>query len=179
MPLITPLYATLAAVILIVLALRVIGARRSRRVAIGDGADDDLARRIRAHGNFTEYAPLALVLELGGAEIDAGLQGRSWVPLLEGARPADWRTSVLIEHHSDPESYLGRSPLRRALNMGYKAVRTDRYKYIQYTDLRGMDELYELDADPYELENLIDRAASAALLEVLQTELSRLLAATQ
>ncbi len=71
MPLITPLYAALAAVILIVLSLRVIGARRSRRVAIGDGADEDLARRIRAHGNFTEYAPLALVLilllELGGA----------------------------------------------------------------------------------------------------------------
>ncbi len=71
MPLITPLYAALAAAILIVLALRVIGARRSRRVAIGDGADEDLARRIRAHGNFTEYAPLALVLilllELGGA----------------------------------------------------------------------------------------------------------------
>ncbi len=71
MPLITPLYAALAAVILIVLALRVIGARRSRRVALGDGADEDLARRIRAQGNFTEYAPLALVLilllELGGA----------------------------------------------------------------------------------------------------------------
>ena len=42
-----------------------------------------------------------------------------------------------------------------------------------------MDELYDLEADPYELENLIGRLASAALLEVLQTELSRLLAATQ
>ncbi len=71
MPLVTPLYAALAAVILIVLSLRVIGARRSRRVALGDGADEDLARRIRAQGNFTEYTPLALVLvlllELGGA----------------------------------------------------------------------------------------------------------------
>ncbi len=71
MPLITPLYAALAAVILIVLALRVIGARRSHKVAIGDGADENLARRIRAQGNFTEYTPLALVLilllELGGA----------------------------------------------------------------------------------------------------------------
>ncbi len=70
MPLITPLYAALAAVILIVLSLRVIGARRSHRVAIGDGADEEMARRIRAHGNFTEYTPLVLVLvlllELGG-----------------------------------------------------------------------------------------------------------------
>ncbi len=70
MPLITPLYASLAAAILIVLSLRVIGVRRSRRVAIGDGGDDDMARRIRAQGNFAEYTPLALVLilllELGG-----------------------------------------------------------------------------------------------------------------
>ena len=64
MPLITPLYAALAAVILIALSLRVISARRSHHVAIGDGAHEDLARRIRAHGNFTEYTPLALVLIL-------------------------------------------------------------------------------------------------------------------
>ncbi len=71
MPLITPLYAALAAVILIVLSVRVIGVRRGRRVAIGDDGDDDMARRIRAQGNFAEYVPLALVLilllELGGA----------------------------------------------------------------------------------------------------------------
>jgi uncharacterized membrane protein YecN with MAPEG domain len=71
MPLITPLYAALAAAMMIVLSLRVIRARRGRGVALGDGADEDLARRIRAHGNFTEYMPLALVLilllELGAA----------------------------------------------------------------------------------------------------------------
>jgi uncharacterized membrane protein YecN with MAPEG domain len=71
MPLITPLYAALAAAILIVLSLRVIGVRRGRRVAIGDDGDEDLARRIRAQGNFAEYTPLALLmillLELGGA----------------------------------------------------------------------------------------------------------------
>ncbi len=71
MPLITPLYAALAAAILIVLSLRVIGVRRSRQLAIGDGGDEDMARRIRAQGNFSEYTPLALLLilmlELGGA----------------------------------------------------------------------------------------------------------------
>ncbi|MHA1151404.1 MAG: MAPEG family protein [Alphaproteobacteria bacterium] len=71
MPLITPLYAALAAAVLIVLSVRVIGVRRSRQLAIGDGADDDMARRIRAQGNFAEYTPLALLLilllEFGGA----------------------------------------------------------------------------------------------------------------
>lgn len=71
MPVITPLYAALAALMLIVLSVRVIGLRRSRQVAIGDGAEEVMARRIRAQGNFTEYVPLALLLmllmELGGA----------------------------------------------------------------------------------------------------------------
>ncbi len=71
MPLITPLYAALAAAVMIVLSLRVIGVRRSRQLPIGDGGDDDMVRRIRAQGNFAEYTPLALLLilllELGGA----------------------------------------------------------------------------------------------------------------
>ena len=118
------------------------------------------------------------LLELGGAEIDPGLQGRSWVPLLEGARPADWRTSVLIEHHSDPESYLGRSALRRAMHLGYKAVRTETHKYIRYTDLEDMDELYDLVADPYEMQNLIDDPGAQGTLQALQAELDRLLEET-
>ncbi len=69
MPLITPLYAALAATVMIVLSVRVIGVRRGRRIAIGDGGDEDMTRRIRAQGNFAEYTPLVLILllELGGA----------------------------------------------------------------------------------------------------------------
>ena len=79
---------------------------------------------------------------------------------------------------SDPESYLGRSALRRALHMGYKAVRTDTHKYIRYTDLEGMDELYDLVADPYEMQNLIDDPGSQGTLEALQAELDRQLEET-
>ncbi len=63
----TAFYAALAAFFLIYLSFRVIGARRRARVAIGDGEDRTLQRRIRAHGNFAEYAPLALIL-MGLAE---------------------------------------------------------------------------------------------------------------
>ena len=38
--------------------------------------------------------------------------------------------------------------------MGYQAVRDERWKYIHYIDLNGMDELYDLKADPYEMKNL-------------------------
>ncbi len=63
----TAFYAALAAFFLIYLSFRVIAARRRARVAIGDGEDRTLQRRIRAHGNFAEYAPLALIL-MGLAE---------------------------------------------------------------------------------------------------------------
>ena len=64
LPIITPLYAGVLALILVGLAIRVIRVRRGQRIAIGDGKDEDLARRIRAHGNFTEYVPIALVMML-------------------------------------------------------------------------------------------------------------------
>jgi arylsulfatase A-like enzyme len=62
--------------------------------------------------------------------------------------------------------------------MGYKAVRTDRYKYIQYVDLAGMNELYDLSADPYELRNVINDSRYAETLTEMQAELERLLDVT-
>ena len=64
---ITALFAGLLAPLYIVLALRVIGSRRSARVALGDGGDPALTRRMRVHANFSEYAPFTLLL-MGLAE---------------------------------------------------------------------------------------------------------------
>jgi arylsulfatase A-like enzyme len=62
----------------------------------------------------------------------------------------------------------------RILKMGYSAVRTTTAKYIEYRDLAGMNELYDLDADPYEEHNLIASPAAATLLKTMQGELERL-----
>ncbi len=64
---ITAIYAGLLAFVLVALSARVIGMRRSAKVAVGDQGNPDLLRRIRAHANFTEYVPFALVL-MGLAE---------------------------------------------------------------------------------------------------------------
>lgn len=65
MPLaITPAYAGLFALFLIILSLRVIGMRRSARVSLGDGGNPDLMRCMRVQGNFIEYVPLILILML-------------------------------------------------------------------------------------------------------------------
>lgn len=59
---ITALYAGLLAPILVLLSWRVIGQRRTVRVAFGHGDDKVLLRRMRVHANFIEYVPMALIL---------------------------------------------------------------------------------------------------------------------
>ncbi len=63
--------------------------------------------------------------------------------------------------------------------MGYVAARTSRHKYINYRELQGMDELYDLEKDPYEETNIIDRPDAHQTLQQMQAELRRLLEQTQ
>lgn len=106
------------------------------------------------------------IVALTGAQDSVVRQGRSLVPVLAGNAPG-WRTSVLIEYYND-------TVFPRALTMGYQAVRTERYKYINYTSLPGMDELYDLETDPFEMQNLMGTNREAELLPMLRAELERL-----
>jgi hypothetical protein len=102
--------------------------------------------------------------------VPSTIEGRSLVPLLAGKRPA-WRHAFLIEYYSD-------KVFPRVLQMGYKAVRTGRWKYIHYLELEGMDELYDLKTDPYELKNLIHQPGAAKALAAMKQEMERLLKET-
>ncbi|QFT64065.1 MAPEG family protein [Roseivivax sp. THAF30] len=57
-------YAALLTLIFIVLSVRVIQRRGETKTSLGAGDDVALERRIRAHGNFAEFAPLGIVLLL-------------------------------------------------------------------------------------------------------------------
>ena len=70
--------------------------------------------------------------------------------------------------------YFSDRTMQRMLNMGYQAVRTERWKYIHYTELEGSDELYDLKKDPYEMKNLISEPSSRGVLESLRADLQRL-----
>ena len=110
------------------------------------------------------------LMELAGVTAPNTMQGRSLVPLLEGKRPV-WRDSFLIEYYSD-------RVFPRVLQMGYKAVRNGRWKYIHYLELEGMDELYDLKTDPYELKNLIDETRAARARGQIKRQMERLLKET-
>ena len=63
----TAMVAALLAPLYLLLTFRVIGQRRSAKVAIGDGGDKVLTRLMRVHANFAETVPYALIL-MGLAE---------------------------------------------------------------------------------------------------------------
>jgi arylsulfatase A-like enzyme len=115
----------------------------------------------------TDLAPT--IVELTGAPALPNIDGRSLVPLFTRT-PDDWRKSFLVEYTTD-------IVFPRTLKMGYDAVRTERYKFIRYRDLDGMNELYDLRDDPFELSNLIDSPNAAEVRGRMEVELKRILAA--
>ncbi|MEP7363023.1 MAG: sulfatase-like hydrolase/transferase [Acidobacteriota bacterium] len=88
----------------------------------------------------------ATALALAGVAVPQPFHGR---PLWSTPH----RDAVLIEYFSD-------TVFPRVRNMGYSAVRTKRWKYVRYRELQGADELYDLHADPFELENVIAKKGS-------------------
>jgi uncharacterized protein len=68
---ITSLYASLSALLIVRLTLSVIKLRRKNRISVGDGGNEELQLAIRTHANAVEYIPIALLLllklELNGA----------------------------------------------------------------------------------------------------------------
>ena len=68
---ITSIYASLLALLIVKLSLSVIKLRRKNRISVGDGGNEALQLAIRTHSNAVEYIPitlfLLLTLELNGA----------------------------------------------------------------------------------------------------------------
>jgi N-acetylglucosamine-6-sulfatase len=104
----------------------------------------------------------ATALALAGVRPTVPLHGR---PLNTRSQ----RAGVLIEYFSD-------TVFPRIRNMGYQAIRTDRWKYIRYQELKDSDEVYDLRNDPFELNNL--HGDARAPLAQLQRQLDRLLRET-
>ena len=109
------------------------------------------------------------ILDLAAAAPLANIDGRSLVPLFSAkGTPAGWRRSFLIEYNTD-------IVFPRMLKMGYDAVRNERYKYIRYRELEGMNELYDLQKDPFELANLIALKSAREVRRAMEGELDALL----
>jgi arylsulfatase A-like enzyme len=87
------------------------------------------------------------ILDYAGVAIPKEMDGMSLKPLVAGEKPK-WRTHFFYEHHFfntyDPKNTIPRT----------EGVRTERWKYITYTDHPEYVELFDLKTDPLEEHNL-------------------------
>ena len=104
---------------------------------------------------------VATIEQAAGLTPSVSPDGRSLMPILaDGAAP--WRSAILIEGGNDVEP-----PQQR-----FSAVRTATRKYARHGD--GFEELYDLVADPFELDNKAkdpSYASDAAMLRSLDDRL--------
>lgn len=61
---VSSLYASLLALIFVILTIRVIRIRRSQKISIGDGGSSALQKAIAAQANFCQSSPIFLILLL-------------------------------------------------------------------------------------------------------------------
>lgn len=88
------------------------------------------------------------LLGLADLKTPAGVQGTDYSKVAAGAAPPK-ESAALLQF---PVAY---GALRGAGWTEYRGVRTERYTYIR--TLKGPAYLYDNQADPYQLQNLIDR----------------------
>ncbi len=129
-------------------------------------------KRIPAGSRF-EQMILAIdiaptLIDLAGGKPGPTVQGRSLVPLMRG-KAKRWRQSFLCEYWSE-----GAWPW--IVGMGYKAVRTERWKYIHWTHKQDMAEFYDLQSDPFETKNLAQDPVLKKEREAVKKELRKLTA---
>ncbi len=79
---ITSHFAALLAFMLIALSAHIIVFRRKYKISLGDGGVKGLHNAIRAHGNFSEYAPFFIIL-LGLAEFQNAAP--NWLLIILGS----------------------------------------------------------------------------------------------
>jgi arylsulfatase A-like enzyme len=104
------------------------------------------------------------ILDLAGAELPPEMQGRSLRPLFAYPGQQDWRTAVYYHYYQS----AGWHHVPR-----HRGVMTDRYKLIHFYAL-GEWELYDLAADPGELQNLYGREGMEQVTADLKERLAAL-----
>ncbi len=122
-----------------------------------------------------DFAPL--FLDLAGVPIPEDFQGRSFRPLLRDQTPDDWQQSMYYRywmHKAQHNVYA------------HYGVRTKRYKLIcYYSDALGQEgaidesyepewELFDLERDPCEMNNVYDHPDYQETVRELKSELYRL-----
>lgn len=111
-----------------------------------------------------DYAPT--FLDLAGADIPKDIQGVSLLPLLEGKHPKNWRKSLYYHFYEYPAEHM--------VKRHYGVRTADGWKLIHFYNDIDCWELYNLNDDPHELNNLYGKPGTEQQTKHLRKELERL-----
>lgn len=107
-----------------------------------------------------DYAPT--FLDLAGVEIPDDIQGVSLVPLLKGEPLQEWRDCLYYHFHEYPAEH--------AVKRHY-GVRSDRYKLIHFYNDIDVWELYDLQEDPTEMNNIYGKPGTENITKEMMEKL--------
>ena len=114
---------------------------------------------VEGMGLNVDFAPT--LLDFAGLPAPSDMQGRSFRPLLRGRTPANWRKSMFYVYY-----------MRTELPPHY-GVRTEHHKLIRFP-LTDEWELFDLKADPKEMNSVYGKPQYASVRAELQKEMARL-----
>ncbi len=106
----------------------------------------------------------ATILDVAGIDIPGHVQGKSYQPLLTGK-------AGKIRDYAYMEYFAYERPFPWTVNLDYRVIREDRYKYINWIKFDDGEELYDMEADPFELRNLAGEPESAQVLARMRQHL--------
>jgi N-acetylglucosamine-6-sulfatase len=134
-------------------------------IITGPGVPRD--RTIHGQVSNVDFAPT--LLDLAKAKPGRTQDGVSLLPAAHDPAKVPHRA---IEIEALAPLFAGDIP-NNAWDRPYKGVRTDRYTYVVYTET-GDEELYDRQVDPYQVQNVADQPAYAAVKARLVAKLAKL-----
>jgi arylsulfatase A-like enzyme len=107
-----------------------------------------------------DYAPTFVAI--AGGTTPPGLHGRSFLPILRGETPADWRTSLYYRYY-DPGHGVPQ----------HNGVRTEHFTLAHYFETDEWD-LFDLQKDPEQLHSVYTDSVYTTTVKDLKAEIERL-----
>jgi arylsulfatase A-like enzyme len=113
-----------------------------------------------------DFAPT--ILELADVDVPLDMQGQSFMPFLFSEIIDNWRTAIYYHYYEYP-----------GWHMVYKhyGIRTERYKLIHFYQPQDAWAVYDLNRDPFEMNNLYNEPVFQGQIRELKEQLDDLMVA--
>jgi N-acetylglucosamine-6-sulfatase len=121
----------------------------------------------KINGRVVSIDLAATIMDLVGVKCPNTIQGVSFLPLILG-ESNEIRDATFVEFYSHE------NPFPWTAQLDYRVVLKGQYKYIRWIRFEGMEELYDLNADPYEKVNLANLTAFDEVLVDMRSQLRKL-----